>query len=144
MVRPLRTEFVIADGARARWVRRAAEADDFRTVRELLAERPEPARPQGVAFEGSTGRPANIEPSHDVVEKRRTGFAEEVAAAVNAEVARDGFERLAIVAPARMLNAIRAQLSDQAACRLVHTLDKDLTHVSDHELGKWLRPLELN
>jgi len=128
MLKPLRTRFVIADGARARWVRRSEGVDDFTTTREIAAaERPAGA-PGGVVFE-SGGQRFNIEPRQSAAE-----------ASINAEA--EDFDRLAVVAPARVLNAIRDGLSAAAGAKLARTLAKDLTKTPDHELGAWLRPLE--
>ncbi len=141
-MKPLKTYFVIADGARARWVQRSDVADDFVTVRELNATSEPHGHPQGVAFEGGTGQRFNVELKNDVVQQRRVRFAEDVAAAINEEARAGGLDRLAVVAPARMLAAIRQRLSAQASARLARTLSKDLTKTPDHELGNWLRPLE--
>ena len=139
MLKPLRTRFVIADGARARWVRRSEDADDFTTTREITAaERPAGA-PGGVVFE-SGGQRFNIEPRQSAAEASRLRFAHQVAEAINAEA--EDFDRLAVVAPARVLNAIRDGLSAAAGAKLARTLAKDLTKTPDHELGAWLRPLE--
>jgi protein required for attachment to host cells len=141
-VRPLNTHFVIADGARARWVKRSDQADDFVTVRELVAG-PEPrGEPDGVAFASRGGQRFNIGEKKDAIRQRKLRFAEEVAEAINAEAAAGGLERLAVVAPARMLGAIRQRLGPEASARLVQTLSKDLTKTPDHELGGWLRRLE--
>ena len=71
---------------------------------------------------------------------RHAVFAESVADTISAQA--DALERLVIVAPARVLEVIRDRLSPPARARLVSTLAKDLTKIPDHELTKWLRPLE--
>lgn len=144
MTKPLRTEFVIADGMRARWVERSRTANDFVTVHELTAQ-PQPAgHPQGVVFEGGSGQRFTTGPhGHDTQHKEADRFAHEVAQVINARVAKDGSERIALVAPPRMLNEIRSHLSTSAGACVAQTLAKDLTHMRDHELGAWLRSLEL-
>jgi protein required for attachment to host cells len=141
-VKPLNTQFVIADGGRARWVQRSESADDFVTIRELTVSAASRGEPGGVVFSGAGGQRFNIGEKDDAVQQRKLRFAEEVAQAINADAATGGVERLAVVAPARMLGAIRKRLCAEASARLVRTLSKDLTKTPDHELGAWLRPLE--
>jgi protein required for attachment to host cells len=141
-MKPLRTRFVIADGSRARWVSRSERADDFVTMKELKAASIAAGEPEGVVFEGGSGQRFNVEEKSDAVRMRHLRFAQEVADAINAEAAEREFDRLAVVAPARVLGAIRQRLSATANARLAKTLAKDLTKTPDHELGAWLRNLE--
>lgn len=143
MTKPLRTRFVIADGSRARWVKRSDVADDFTTTKELAAEPRVEGQHQGVVFEGVAGRRFGVQQRQSAVQAHRLQFAHQVADAINAEAEADAFERLAVVAPARVLSAIRGRLSAAANARLARTLAKDLTKTPDHELGTWLRTLEL-
>jgi len=136
-------QFVVADGARARWVRRSAIADDFVTSKETKAERQAGDEPQGVVFEGTSGRRFTVEERRGAARKHREAFAREVADTLNAEAVAGEFERLAIVAPTRTLSAITQHLSVVANAKLVTTLAKDLSKTPDHALGAWLRPLEL-
>jgi protein required for attachment to host cells len=134
-------QFVIADGSRARWVRRSERADDFVTVRELKAAPPTRGEPDGVVF-GSSGQRFNVSEKDDAVQRLRTRFAEDVAEALDAEAGRDPSGQFVVVAPERMLQAIQARLSGPVRAKVVHTLAKDLTKTPDHELGRWLKPLE--
>jgi protein required for attachment to host cells len=144
MTKPLRTQFIVADGARARWVERSQDADDFVTVSELKANAHAHGHPEGVVFEGVTGGRFTVERrGASAAERDRDHFARAVAEVINASVAHDGAERLVLVAPARLLHDIRAHLSKSSDARLASTLAKDLTHARDHELGAWLRPFEL-
>jgi protein required for attachment to host cells len=142
MSNPLATQFVIADSARARWVRRSEGGKDFVTTREVLGDRAPPhRRAAGVVFESSAGRPASLSDSGDAA-RRRSLFAGRVAGLINHEIDRGAVKRLAIVASARMLKAILDQLSQPAKAVLVATLARDLTKTPDHQLEAWLRPLE--
>lgn len=141
-MKPPRTLFVIADGGRARFVERSQTADDFVTVRELLAAPDTRAEPDGVAFSGKAGQRFNVGEKNAAVQQHRLRFAEDVAGAINAEATVGRIGRLAVVAPPRMLAAIRKQLCKEAESRLARTLGKDLTKTPDHELGAWLHPLE--
>jgi protein required for attachment to host cells len=142
MTAHLKIQFVVADGARARWVTRSETADDFKTTKEMHASHREGGHPQGVVF-GSDGQRFSVEEGDAAVKKHHEAFAREVADALNAEAGKDGFERLALVAPSHTLNAIAEHLNTATKARLVKTLAKDLSKTPDHELGAWLRHLEL-
>ena len=142
MVHPLRTQFVIADAGHARWVVRSEAAEsDFVTVDQRQAPLKPRRSPQGAAFD-SSGQRYNIEERSDAAREHRFRFAHEVADAINAQAAGGGLNRLVIVAPARMLSAIRRDLSPQARAKLAGSLAKDLCKTPDHELKGWLQALE--
>ena len=141
MTKPLRTQFVVVDGARARWIRRSDETRDFVTENEIKAPPRRPSGgPEGVVFDRAGGGRHTVE-GRDQSEK--DAFAARVVEALNDQAERGAFERLAIVAPARTLGRLREDLSPVARQKLSRTLAKDLTKVPDHDLAKWLRPLEL-
>lgn len=145
MTKPLRTQFVIADSGRARWVRRSDQSHDFVTMRELKAERPVgDVQDPGVMISGLYGRRTGLRDTGLSINKARDEFAAEIAAALEAEAERGEFERLAVVAPVRTLNAIRKHLSGAAGKAMAASLAKDLTKTPDHELGGWLEPLEFD
>lgn len=144
MPKPYKIQFVIADGARARWVTRSDHADDFVTDSEIKVEPRAAGHPEGVVFEGVAGRRFGVQERDDAARLHHERFAQDIADLINSQAAAQAFDRLAVVAPARLLNAIRERLSAAASERLVKTLAKDLTKTPDHELGAWLRRLELN
>jgi protein required for attachment to host cells len=139
----LRTEFLLADNAHARWVRRSETASDFVTVQEVHADAVARPHPQGVAFESGGGR-FNIEEKHDAADSRRYRFAETLAETINDKAAKGQLHRLCLVAPARTLAAIRRQLTPEADAKLVHVLAKDLTKTPDHRLADWLGEFEMS
>ena len=143
MIKPLNTLFVIADGARARWVRHSRAVDDFVTIKVMTHEEPPHGHPQGVAFESSTGRAFNIEPARDAARRSRVKFAEAIAEAINADPAVREVERVAIVAPTRILKTIVEHVSGPVREKLAATLAKDLAKTPDHFLGRWIRKLEM-
>ncbi len=143
MTKPLRTLFVVADGLRARWVWRSEAADDFVTVSQLQAEAmPTGPPPDGVVFSSSTGLASGVSEHNSPARRHNARFANVIAEELNAQSARGEFERLAVVAPTRMLAPIRDGFSVATRAKLVKTLAKDLTKTPDHELGDWLRHLE--
>lgn len=137
MTKPLRTCFVIADGRHARWVSRDHETGALRTVRELHSHDKAAHAYSGAVFESATGHRHGGREPHEPARREAEAFAAEIAGALH-----DIAERLVIVAPARVLKAIEAELSAPARARLAGRLAKDLTKVADHDLGKWLAPLE--
>lgn len=138
MTKPLRTLFLIADGGCARWVARDNETGDFRTLRERHAHDHAAHAYSGAVFESATGERHGVREPHESARRNAEMFAAEVAARL------DGVdERLVIVAPPRMLNAIEAALPAAARKQLAGRLAKDLTKVADHDLARWLVPLEL-
>jgi protein required for attachment to host cells len=143
MTKPLRTQFVVADGSRARWVRRNETDHDFHTFREQHAKAEARGGPQGVVFESSTGRRATVTERDTAVKARQGRFPEEIAKAINAAVEAGEVDRLALVAPTRTLAAITRRLTGAAQALVCGSLAKDLSKVGDHELGHWLRSLEL-
>jgi len=139
----LRTDFLLADNAHARWVRHSDEADDFVTVQEMHVQSVPVPEPQGVAFESGGGR-FNIEEKRGARDHRRYRFAGTVAEAINAKATRGDLQRLCLIAPARTLAAIRRRLTPDASAKIAHVLSKDLMKTPDHKLGDWLHHLELN
>lgn len=141
-MRPPRLQFVILDGARARWVSRTHDTLAFHT--ERIEERPHASHggPEGVAFESASGRRATIQPHVPAAVKERDHFAEKVAHEVEEAVKADPSIALALVAPARVLKSVEERLSARARGRVLHRLAKDLTKVPDGELGAWLARLE--
>ena len=127
MTKPLRIQFIIADGSHARWVRRSETGDTFVTERDIKAH----------VHAGAHGR-AHGSDDHDLA-----AFARTVADAINAEVQSGHDDRLALIAPAHTLAAIQGHLSKVAEAKVFRTLAKDLVKTPDHALGEWLRPLEL-
>jgi protein required for attachment to host cells len=143
MTKPVKILFIIADGGRARWVRRKPGGGDFETVREITAEHLQKGGPQGAVFEGSSSARFSIEEKASAVRAHEARFPEAVAGEINAEAPSSQDEHLAIVAPARVLGTIKERLSGPARERLCGSLAKDLTRTPDHELAKWLTSLEV-
>ena len=142
MIKPLRTLFLVADNARARWVRRADAQHDLETIEEISADAVAPSHPTGVVFEASTGRPSTVAERNNAVLERRTRFARRLADDINHKIDHHAIDRFVLVAPARMLSALTAALSTAARDKLAGSIAKDLTKTPNHELDAWLRPLE--
>jgi protein required for attachment to host cells len=77
------------------------------------------------------GQPAHS--SLKEVESQR--FAQKLAHYINKRNSNGHFKRLILVAPPHFLGQINHCLSETALKLVSHSLDKDYTHLKDHELG---------
>lgn len=74
----------------------------------------------------------------------RRAFAAELAAGLERALARGAFERLVLVAPARMLADLRRELSGAVARTVVDAAPKDLTKLPQAELRRVLDDIALS
>jgi protein required for attachment to host cells len=143
MARPLTLWIAIADGEHARFVKpdennvlHTVQAVDSASAhlrsRELGSDRP------GRSVESATSARHAVGQRHDLHEMEKEKFARLVADELNAATARDEFDELLLVAPARVMHELREALGQAALSRLVGTLDKDLK-TPDHELWPHVR-----
>ena len=137
--------YVIADGGRARFVERD-ENGAFRTVLSFVAadlhKRSRELgldRPARVKESANTARHA-IEPRRDLHNAAKEDFVKLVAEQLDAERARGQFDKLVLVAPARVLAQLKDELSKPIAEIVVSDLQKDLTKIPDHDLTEHLAP----
>jgi protein required for attachment to host cells len=144
MARPLTLWIAIADGEHARFVKpddnnvlHTVQAVDSASAhlrsRELGSDRP------GRSVESATSARHAVGQRHDLHEMEKEKFARLVADELNAATARDEFDELLLVAPARVMHELREALGRAALSRLVGTLDKDLVKTPDHELWPHVR-----
>lgn len=120
---------VVADGEKARFLVRAANAA-VRTMKIVEAGEPSLA---WLGFEAMALGQTRLQQAHD-------RFAALVAAHLNAAAGAGLFGRLVLAAPARVLQALEADLDHPARSRVALRIDKDLTHVPDGELVLHLPP----
>lgn len=137
--------YLIADGARARVVHRQEFASGYTTELELESiEAHRPSREIGSDRPGRVGESASparhaMEPRQDPHEAAKKAFLHEVAAALDRI---DGnFDRLVLVAPARVLPELRAALPPRLREKVSEELAKDLTRTPIGELGEHLPKL---
>jgi len=121
----LKLLFALADGEHARFVRPAEEDNTLRSSSRVLAE------------EGHAGAADH----HHNLHKEK--FAAWVAEQLNQHAG--SYDELVLVAPAHTQNIIRGHLGKEAQAKIVGTVDKDLTKISDHDLWphvkQWVRPV---
>ena len=146
-IRRLKTWVVVADGARARVLinegpgsglkpaldHEFVEAETHRHARDVKSDRP------GRAFDTGSGQRHAMEPHHDPHAWEKRQFARTVARLIDDHAGRPSFDRLILVAPPRVLGDLRVELPRRAAARVVHELDKDLTHAPLSDIADHLR-----
>ncbi len=137
--------YVVADGVRARVVElnggnvTSPLGEDFIGVnlksREINADRP------GRGHESrGTVRHAK-EPPTDPHRKVKADFARDLAEVLEHELALHRYDELVIVAAPQTLGDLRATLPETVRKRVVKEIDKDITHLPDHQLGERLMRL---
>jgi protein required for attachment to host cells len=134
------TWVVVADGARARLfanegpgkgltpIPNGDMAGDHQPARNINADRP------GRTFDSSGEARHAKEPSGDPHRNAKRDFAHLVAARLDDGNKQHAFDRLVLVAPPRALGDLRACLENGVRAKVSAELNKDLTHLKDHEL----------
>ncbi|MBX6370313.1 MAG: host attachment protein [Rhodospirillales bacterium] len=137
--------YLIADGARARIVHRQEFASGYETELELeSAEARRPSRAIASDRPGRVGESASptrhaMEPRQDPHEAAKKAFMREVAEAIAPFEGR--FDRLVLVAPARVLGELRSALPAGVRAKVTEEIAKDLTNTPIGELGEHLPKL---
>ena len=135
------TWVVVADGARARLFVNEGPgkgiaalpdgdmAGNTALARDINADKP------GRTFDRTgEGRHAK-EPQSDPHRNAKRDFAHAVAARLDDAHKRNAFDRLVLVAPPQALGDLRACLDNGVRAKVSAELNKDLTHLKDHELA---------
>jgi protein required for attachment to host cells len=138
-----KTLYLIVDGGRVRYVERTGPGH-FTTFRKFVSAhihdkasklgRERQARVQ----ESATARRHGIESRIKPRDKIELKFIETVAADLGKDSTIGDFDNLVIVAPGRLLNALRTSLPANLAGKLIESIDKDLTKIPDVELYRHL------
>lgn len=140
-MKPVRTWVLIADGSRARVLENLGpgkglhqipgwhQETDLPPSHELGADRP------GRSFEShGTGRHAMESPSDPHRELKRD-FARQLAARLDADLARGAFDRLVVVAAPATLGDLRGALSAHVKSVVAGELDRDLTRTPTDDIA---------
>jgi protein required for attachment to host cells len=142
-MRRLRARYLIASGARARWIEYKGGRADPVTVAEIEPERRySPHGPAHVAFE-SVGGMRHGPDARAIAARRLDEFARQLAEDIEQRVAAGEMQRLGIVAPARLLKAIREHLGSRSRAMLAFQLARDLTKHPNHTVHGWLSSADL-
>jgi protein required for attachment to host cells len=138
---PPKVRFLIANAQTARIIEPAERG--FITLEEIDAKSHHRAKHQRATVHQCGGFSQHGAGETDEHARKRENFAEDLAGRINTSEAAGEFERLALVAPARMLSELRRHLSAACTKRIVTEIDKDLTKVAVHDLSRWLRHPDL-
>jgi len=138
---------VVADAATARIFVLAGPRQriNLEPVREMGTEL-KPSREIGSDRPGRThdragyGRHAE-EPPTDPKRYAKASFAREVAQLLDDERRKNAFARLTVVAPPQFLGDLRGAMSGELRALVDTEINKDLTHLSVHELTPQLQNL---
>ncbi len=142
-----KTWVLIADGSRARLV--AAEGHDkgLRLIeklefsadhspnRELLHDKP--AR----VYESHGAARHGVEPKTNPHRELKHEFAKELAEVLDANLVRNQFDKLVVVASPVTLGDLRRTLSDAVKATIIAEVSKDLTKVPNHEIARHIEDL---
>lgn len=139
--------YLIADGARARIVRRDQASGGYHAIRRFRSDKARlktselmSDRPGRVMESGSTARHAAAS-RHDPHLKAKLAFAQDLAEHIS-HACRDGeCDEFILVAPAHTLGEIKKHLASLAQSKLVSEILKDLTRTPDGALGRHLDEL---
>lgn len=134
---------LIGDGARALFFRNRGAPGHLRLAVEQVLENDNPAtRDQGADQPGRTfasvgSRRSAMEQTdwHQLAEDR---FADDIATALYKQAHAGRFEKLVIVAPPKILGALRKAAHKEVADKIVAELPKDLTSHPIEEIEKLL------
>ncbi len=130
------TWIVVADAARARIFTRDGEGlapqpvtsfshpDSRERSRDIATDRP------GRTNDGVDAYMPGTDPQQAAKER----FATQLAQWLEREAGRDAYSALVLVAPPAFLGILRNSLDDNTRRRVVHSIDRDLSKIRDHEL----------
>lgn len=102
--------------------------------RDLRSDRP------GRSFASADTRRAMMEPHHDPHEYAKLQFAHDVAAKVNMAHRGNRFKRLVVIAPPRILGALREDFSNGVKATVIGELDKDLMKADTGKILQHAQP----
>ena len=135
------TWIVVADGARAHIVKNEGPGKGLAAVmdHDFAAPHP-PSRDFGTdkpgrGFQSSGGSRHGKQPRIDFHTYEKTRFARDIADVLDKAAAKDAYDRLVLVAPAKTLGDLRKSLGNKAKGRVKGELSKDLTHLDIPELS---------
>lgn len=139
-----RTWILIADGGRARVLEATGIGHGLHEVEASEAANPTPPAhllgraPPGRVYESVGHQRHGIEPRQDPHQALETSFACQLAATLDSALKRDAYDRLVVVAPARMLGDLRKALTPEVRNAVLAEVSKDLTKTPNDEIARHL------
>lgn len=143
-----KTWVVIADGARARFLKHEGPKSDIKPFHE--EDNPDGRK---LTRHQGTDKPGRQSPRHaggtrpqqqglpnpvDWQEFAKETFARDLARQINHAAKQNNFDRLILAAPAKTLGELRSHLDKDVADKVDGELNKDLTNFKLHELREHL------
>jgi hypothetical protein len=137
-MRTPKTLFVLADGARARFVRRGPSGhfNTFDEIDEAAQLQGARGAPQVRSITPGAGQPYASEEA-DTAGRLKARFISRVAERAAEICRRDGFTRVAVAAPPRLVGKLKDELGESPP--LAFALVRDLTKTPDSDLARWLQ-----
>lgn len=93
----------------------------------------------GMVFESSGGARHMSEPHQDARREVKEHFASTIAQHVNRARKEQAFDQLVVVAPPKMLGALREHFDQETSGAIRCELSRELTHLSTHDLLPHIR-----
>ncbi|MSP41820.1 MAG: host attachment protein [Alphaproteobacteria bacterium] len=142
-----KTWVVVADGARARIFliegpgTGLVPAMDHDLIGNRLPSHEMGSDRSGVSFSSAGPGRRAVAPHTDPHVHAEHEFIRQVATEVRQGLNTHAFEQLVIVAPPKALGELRTELDPQAAKLIKAELNKDLTHLTPHQLAEHLEDI---
>lgn len=137
----MRTWIVVCDASRARFFMTRGNTEEWVKFEEfehpasrLHASELVTDRPGRVMQSQGHDKRAGYQPRTDPKDVEEIRFAHYIANWLDGAHAQNAFERLVIVAPPAFLGQLRQEMGDRLKKSIYATLDKDYTHLDEHEL----------
>lgn len=133
---------LVADGARGRIYQKKPDGihhlDGFDFIGENLRDQDIFKDKPGRSFESSNPTRHSYEPKTDPHEYQKQLFAKRLSDFVNKAQEKGEFDELVLVTPSKTLGELRAHLGKESLQKVTSEISKDVSKLSDHELGKYL------
>jgi len=133
---------LVADGARGRIYQKKGDGIhhvngcDF--VGENLRDQNIAKDRPGRSFESANPTRHAYEPKTDPHEHQKQIFAKRLCDFVNKAQEQGEFDELVLVTPSKTLGEMRAHLGKESLQKIKSEIPKDVSKLTDHELGKYL------
>lgn len=95
----------------------------------------------GRAFATSGGRRSTLESHHEPLDQERAVFVLDLAAELKKEAADGSFDKLALIAPPKMLGALRGAIGEPTTFKVIADQPKDLMKLSRTDMEAHIRSL---
>ncbi len=139
-----KTWVLIADGARARLVAAEGHGKGLQLIEKLeFSAYHSPNRELLHDKSARVFESHGVEPKTDPHRELKRDFAKEIAEALDANVARNEFDKLVVVASPVTLGDLRRALSEAVKAKVIAEVSKDLTKVPNHEIARHIEDLIL-